>query len=101
MAMPEQEVTIPSTSFPCVGITSAGSTASKAEATRFTPDMNRITSRMNGAGIWTVGTLDLTGGTITGNVTGTGQNGGGVFCSAGTLNLEGAPVVSGNNVGNL
>ena len=59
------------------------------------------TSRMNGAGIWTVGTLDLTGGTITGNVTGTGQNGGGVFCSAGTLNLEGAQMVSGNNVGNL
>ena len=58
-------------------------------------------SKMNGAGVWSAGTINLSGGTITGNTTGTGQNGGGIFCSAGTLNLSGAPVVSENNVRNL
>ena len=59
------------------------------------------TSKMNGAGVWSAGTINLSGGTITGNTTGTGQNGGGIFCSAGTLNLSGAPMVSGNSTGNL
>jgi hypothetical protein len=48
IAIPEQEVTIPSTLFPCRGITSAGRTASKADAMRFTPAIKRITSSTNG-----------------------------------------------------
>ena len=43
IAIPEQEVTIPSTPLPHRGITSAGRTASNEDAMRFTPDMNRIT----------------------------------------------------------
>ena len=44
VAMPAQEVTMPSTDSPPVflGRIKAGSTASKAEATRFTPARNRI-----------------------------------------------------------
>ena len=48
IAIPEQEVTIPSTPFPLRGITSAGRTALKAEEIRFTPDMNRITCSTSG-----------------------------------------------------
>ena len=43
MAIPEHAVTIPKTLFPAFGITSAGSTASNADAIRLTPDMNNIT----------------------------------------------------------
>ena len=42
IAMPEHEVTSPSTAFPFRGIISAGRVALKADAIRFTPDIKRI-----------------------------------------------------------
>ena len=48
IAIPEQDVTIPSMLFPLLGMTRAGSTASKADAIRLTPDMKRITHRTRG-----------------------------------------------------
>lgn len=50
MAIPEQDVTIPKTDEPAFGFGSTypGSVASKADATRFTPDINNISVRMRG-----------------------------------------------------
>ena len=58
---------------------------------------NYITATgMNGAGIWTNGSLTVTGGTITDNSSRTG-NGGGIYYLSGTLNLSGSPVITGNS----
>ena len=59
------------------------------------------TSRLNGAGIWTSGTVHLSGGTITGNTAGNGQNGAGLYYSAGTVTLSGAPVIWENTPNDL
>ena len=59
------------------------------------------TSKLNGAGIWTTGTVNLSGGAVTGNTAGSGQNGAGIYCSAGTMNLSGTPVVWENTPNNL
>ncbi len=59
------------------------------------------TSRLNGGGVWTSGTMNLSGGTITGNTAGNGQNGAGLYCSAGTMTLSGAPAIWENTPNNL
>ena len=57
---------------------------------------------MNGAGIWTSGTLTLTGGRIEDNIleSDTG-NGGGIYFKDGTLNISGNPVVIDNTKNDL
>ena len=42
------------------------------------------------------GTLEITGGSITGNKAGAGGNGGGISYSGGTISLSGSPVITGN-----
>ena len=59
------------------------------------------TSKLNGACIWTTGTVNLSGGAVTGNTAGSGQNGAGIYGSAGTVNLSHAPVVWDNTPNNL
>ena len=56
-----------------------------------------VGSAHGGAGIFNDGTMTISGGTVTGN---TAAHGGGIK-NYGTLNMEGAPVVSGNTGGDV